>query len=261
MTRTWIPYLLLLVLPQVEVAQTNNGVQIANKRNQRHAAYVQLDRKIFAQHGDPESEKLHISEPDKVVEIRSQLHKLISDEINDTLNAPNPSEDKVVNAIVGIQGELTDKPFASFFKLNGMRSLAVSYVILQGGDAIASTQPYLEFYDFVNGAWQIKAEASTVSNFQGRTFCVSPLASGISGEAWFVAWGFTIGNPGTPVNVRLYGFDGNTVRTVWQRDDLTGGEVTVAKDSVTLEYDREYKSPDPNNHVQEVLHVTPNGLQ
>ena len=78
---------------------------------------------------------------------------------------------------------------------------------------------------------------------------------------WFLAWGMTIGNPGTPLDARLYSFDGYAVRTVWKREDLTRGRVTVSKGSVVLEYDREYQSADPYNRVREVLHVTPNGLE
>jgi hypothetical protein len=83
----------------------------------------------------------------------------------------------------------------------------------------------------------------------------------LASEAWFLAWGRTIGDTGARVKLRLYGFDGNTVRTIWKRDGLTNGDVTVTKDSVTLEYDREYHSSDPNNLVHETLHISPNGLQ
>lgn len=166
-----------------------------------------------------------------------------------------------MKAIVAVQGQSADSPFADFFQLNGLPNLAVAYVILQGGEAIPDTQPYLEFFEKMNGSWGIKAEAPTQSDFRGHSFSVSKIDSGVPNEAWFLAWGTTIGNPGTPMNVRLYGFDGITVRTVWKRDDLTHGVATVGKDSVTLEYDREYQSSDPDNRVHEVLHVTPSGLE
>jgi hypothetical protein len=235
---------------------------------QRHATYIQLNRHIFARHEDADSEKFHISQPGKVAEIRSQLHKLISDEIDSVLNGPAPSADNVKTAIANIQGEMalpvddmTNTPFAARFALNGIQSLAVAYAILEGGEAIPDTQAYLELYDRSNGRWEMKAEAPTRSDFRGRTFFVSQMDSGIPGEAWFLAWGMRIGNPGTPINVRLYGFDGNAVRTVWKRDGLTRGLITASKDSVTLEYDREYNSNDPTDRVHETLHVSPNGLR
>jgi hypothetical protein len=258
----WISCLLLLGQAQIEFAQT--GAHVSGERELRRATYIQLNRQIFARHEDADSEKFHISKPDKVAEIRYQLHKLISDEISSVLNGPTPSADAVKTAITNIQGEMalpvddmTNTPFAASFELNGIQSLAVAYAILEGGEAIPDTQAYLEFYDRSNGSWEMKAEAPTRSDFRGRTFFVSQMDSGIPGEAWFLAWGMRIGNPGTPVNVRLYGFDGNAVRTVWKRDGLTRGLITASKDSVTLEYDREYNPSGPTNRVHETLHVSP----
>jgi hypothetical protein len=260
-----------MICCRLSLGQASDTSSASERHDQRRARYQQLNRQIFAQHGDLDSIKFHVVKPNEVLTIKSQLCDLISQEIAANLQSPNPSANDLNTAISSLQGDDsfsskwgtqgTDTPFASFFKLNGARSLAVAYVILQGGDAIPDTQPYLEFYDTMNGPWQKKAEAPTVTDFEGCTFSVAELASPLRGEAWFLAWGFPIGNPGTPVNVRLYAFDGANVRTVWKRDDLTRGTVTVSKDSVILEYDREYHSPDPNNRVREVLHVTPSGLQ
>ena len=158
---------------QAENIQSQNSTLIAAEHNQRHASYAQLNRQIFGQHDDPASDKLHVSQWDRIAAIRSQLHQLISDEINDVLVTLNPTADDVKNAIVAVQGESTDKPFANFFELNGIKSLAVGYIILQGDDAIADTQPYLEFYSRTNGNWTVKAAASTLSDFRGRTFLIS----------------------------------------------------------------------------------------
>jgi hypothetical protein len=70
--------------------------------------------------------------------------------------------------------------------------------------------------------------------------------------------GKAFGDTGSRLQVRLYSFDGVGVRTVWQRDELTGGLVSVAGRSVTLEYDKEYHSTE---RIHETLHVTPDGLQ
>lgn len=61
------------------------------------------------------------------------------------------------------------------------------------------TQPYLEFWDQTNGSWAIKAQAPTRSDFRGYTFSVAKLDSPLVGEAWFLAWGMTMGNLCTPV--------------------------------------------------------------
>jgi hypothetical protein len=106
------------------------------------------------------------------------------------------------------------------------------------------------------GKWQLKA--TTGSDFSGRTFFISHLNSGLTGESWYLASGSTIGNPGVPLSLRLYAFDGNEVRVAWKRDGLVGGEVHVSNRSiVTLDYFKEYHSTE---EVHEVLSVTPNGL-
>jgi hypothetical protein len=249
----------LLASVLTAVTQTGDTAQSANGTSQRHAKYAQLNRQIFHTHGDADSGRVLATE--WAVEIHSQLHKLISDEIASALSAPTPSESDVINAIIAVQGESTDVPFAKFFELNGIKSLAVGYVILQGDDAIPDTRPYLEFYDRMNGSWEMKAEAPTRSDFRGCTFFVSQMHSPIPSESWFLVWGKTIGDTGSRLRIRLYAFDGNTVHAIWKRDDLTYGEITASPTSVDLEYDREYKSTDPNNRVHETLHVSPNGLQ
>jgi hypothetical protein len=233
--------------------------------------YLQLNRKIFARHEDQDSEKMHVSQDEKVSQIRAQLHDLTTQAVSVALQGATPSAKDVTGAVSSLHGEMsfasmtlsrqTNTPFADLFKLNGIESLAVGYVIMQGGEFLPDTQPYLEFWDKSNGVWTIRAEAPTRSDFRGHDFFISKLDSGTPGEVWFLAWGQIIGNTGAAVDVRLYAFDGAAVRTVWKRDYLSLGEVTVSNSSVILEYDRVYKSRDLNNRVRETLHVTPNGLQ
>jgi hypothetical protein len=250
--------LALLALARIGLAQSTHA-QVASDTAQRHAKYAQLNRQIFHTHEDPDSGRA-LSQ-DMAADIHSQLHRLLSDEIMSALTAPDPSERNLRTAIIAVQGESTDVPFAKLFDLNGIKSLAVGYVVLQGNEAIPDTQPYLEFYDRMNGLWERKAEASTQSDFRGCTFFVSKMKSPISTESWFLTWGKTIGDTGSRLKIRLYAFDGVTVRTVSKRDELIAGEITVSADSVSLEYDREYKSTDPNNRVHESLHVSSDGLQ
>ena len=269
MTKTaWISCLLLFGHAGNEFAQTNNNSQMSSELESRRARYVLLDRQIFAQHADPDSEKNHISQPDKVAEIGSQLRKLLSDEIDSVLLGPGFLSEQGKRRYYKCPGrhgapvdDMTNTPFASPFVLSGVPGFAIAYAILEGGEIIPDTQPYLVFYDRSNGRFEMKAEAPTLLHFRARTFFVSQMDSGIPGEAWFLAWGMTVGNPGTPVNVRLYWFCGNAVRTVWKRDGLTARIVTARKNSVTLEYDWEYKSNDRNNRVRETLHVTANELE
>ena len=87
-TTALISCLLFLGQLQIESAQSTGNNQLSNEVQSRHADYVQLNRQIYARHEDPESEKVHISQPDRIAEIRSRLHKLLSDEIDNMLNGP-----------------------------------------------------------------------------------------------------------------------------------------------------------------------------
>ena len=238
------------------LAQTN--AQGSVERTQRQATYAQLSRQIFHRQDDPNSGRFLSTE--KASDIQSRLHSLILAEISSVLAQPTPSDADVANAVSAVQGDPTDKPFAQFFQLNGMQSLAIGYVILQGGDAIPDTQNYLEFYDRAQGTWEMEADAPTRRDFRGCTFSVAKMQSGVPSESWFLAWGKTIGDTGSRLKIRLYAFDGTAVRTVWERNGLMYGQITVSNESINLAYDLEYKSSKPNNRAHEMFHIGPAGL-
>jgi|SRR6516162_3433961 hypothetical protein len=67
-------------------------------------------------------------------------------------------------------------------------------------------------------------------------FSVAPIESAFPWQLWCLAWGQTIGDTRARVKLRLYAFAGFSGMTVWQRDDLRGGMVTVSRGRVVLEY-------------------------
>jgi hypothetical protein len=241
------------------------GYSQAADPQKRHQNYLQVNRQIYARHGDPGSGKLNTSD-DKIQLLTEQLHEIISQEIETALASAKASDSSIAGAILELQGDLSmagrvpdmDMPYAKFLTVNGVQTLAVGYVILRGGDAIPDSQPYLEFYGKPAGIWEKKASAPTLSDFQGFTFSVAQLNSGLPSEAWFLAWGIPCGNSQGSEYLRLYAFDGSTVRTIWKRGPLPAGNVTVTPDTVTLDY-RDEESPTGLAH--EVLHVTLGGLQ
>lgn len=231
----------------------------------RHAAYLQLNRKIYARHEDPGSGNLNFSK-EKQDSATQQLHEMIEREIDLALSAPKPSAKTVSSAIAALQGEITlsgwgpeqtNTPFASLFSLSDIPTIAVAYVLMQGGDAIPDTQPYLVFYNHASGVWTKKASAPILADFEACTFSVAQLNSGVPGEIWFLAWGMPFGSSHGSEHVRLYAFNGLAVRTIWKRDRLDGGRIKAMGDSVTLDY---LDFDDPSIERHEVLHVTPNGL-
>lgn len=86
------------------------------------------------------------------------------------------------------------------------------------------------------------------------------MASGAADEAWYLVWGSRLGDTGARLDLRLYGFNGTSVRLISRRDDLIGGVIQVSDRSVTLEYDKEYHAPE-RDRIREVMLVTPGGLK
>ena len=264
MNRKSFSVVILVVFCYRGSAQSSASVPDSDPQS-RHAAYQQLNRQIYARHEDPGSGSLNFSE-EKGRSATRQLQDMIAKEIDLSLSAPKHSAESMSSAIAAVQGEITlsgwgpeetNTPFAKFFPLSGVQTLAVAYVIMQGGDAKPDTQPYLAFYDNASGFWARKATASTLADFEACTFSVAQLNSGVPGEAWFLAWGIPFGSSHGSEHARLYAFNGFTVRTIWKRDKLDGGRIKVAPDSVTLDY---LDFDDPSIERHEVLHVTPNGL-
>ena len=261
-----LTFLSLALLSFRGLSQTNVTTLSKPNSAERGAAYLQLNRQIYARHEDQSSGNLS-DVPDKANSLERQLQNMIAEEIDRVLADPKVSAASIASSISKLQGEMsltswdpeaTNTPFANFFQLNGAHTLALAYVIMQGGDAIPDAQPYLKFYDKISGSWQEKAVAPTLSDFGGCTFSLAKLNSGLPSEAWFLAWGGPIGSTRASQKVRLYAFDGFTVRTIWKRDWLDAGKIAVTPDTIMLDYlDRD----DMSIEKHEVLHVGPNGLQ
>jgi hypothetical protein len=235
--------------------------QAREDANAQRDNFLQMNRQIFARHEDPGSG--NVQAPDRVKLIEARLRAAIQRSIAHSLRGPNPIAGEVTDAIREIQGamtfgrnDMTNTPFADFSRLSAGQTLAVAYMILEGGEGVPDSQPFIEFYLNEGGTWRLKATMD--SDFKSSTLFLSRINAGLAGENWYLAWGKRIGDPSSYVNVRIYGFDGNTVRTVWKRDGLAGGQISHSSDSVTLDYRKGWP---PSEEIHEVLHVTPDGLQ
>jgi hypothetical protein len=234
----------------------------------RRGRYADLSKKVYATHEQKNLDEVRQSKSEHS-KITAELHNLVSSEIIAALSIGNLKTADLNKAITDVQAghsmaawgsDTTNTPHSERFIENGVQTVAVAYAVLHGGDAVPDTDAYLEFYDNRNGVWHLITEALTKSDFERRTFYVSSIKSGLPGETWFVVWGDWIAS-GNGLKIRLYSYNGDIVRTLWGRDDLSYGRIKVEPESITLDYDRAYNSPDPDNRVHEVLHVTPNGLE
>lgn len=264
MTKTIFFAFLLNALSLGGFAQANGPAQFNPSVQERHRAYVELNREIYARHGDEGSGQSDKA-GEKFKSASQQLYKMVSKEIELALASSEPSPGSITTAISNLQGEMTlsawgedgtNTPFADFFSLNSTQTAAIAYVIMQGGDATPNTQPYLKFYDKASGVWQERATAPTLRDFEGSTFSIARLNSGTPSEAWFLAWGQPFGDSRGAKHIRLYAFDGAAVRTIWQRDSLNGGRITTTADTITIGY---FDADDPSIEKREVFRVTPNG--
>src|SRR5579863_306891 len=215
MIRTVLSGLLLVAISAPPgICQTPAAAPIRKDLQQKHEEYLSLNRQIYMRHEDPESERIHVSDPGRAPSMEVRLRDIIRQGVLE--NAPGANPDDVKAAINYVQGELsfqaerpaeTNLPLAQFSQLNGSQTLSVAYIVLQGGDVIPDTQPYLDFYAKGLAGWSL--QASTGSEFRGCTLFVARMNAGLAGENWYLAWGKRIGATGSYLKIRLYGFDGS----------------------------------------------------
>ena len=156
------------------------------------------------------------------------------------------------------RGEGSNLPFVQSFELDGIPTLALGYSVAFGGLASPESDPYLEFYQKIDGIWTFKAKSPIDAGFFGSSFDISRVVSGVAGQAWFLVWRRTFGDPSCTLSVRLFAFDGTHASRIWSQNKLTRGEVSVSKASIQLSFEKEYHS---RFRVEEVLKVTPSGLR
>jgi hypothetical protein len=245
--------------------------QLADALTQRHEAYAQLNDQIFPL-SHAEDRNFRPPPEAKEMEVRSQLHNLVMDQICSDLGQPHPSDEALRSDIAAVQGKMNlsvawgkdeagNLPFVSSFELNGVRTFAVGYAVAYGGTAIPASDAYLEFYIQAGGRCKLQAKAEIDPEYFGSSFFISPIDSGWPLQTWFLTWRKTFGDTGSRLRLRLYAFDGLNVRSIWERSGLIAGTVQVSNQSITLEYDREYRSSDPLNRARETLHIEPTGLR
>ncbi|MBV9294013.1 MAG: hypothetical protein JO145_00465 [Acidobacteriaceae bacterium] len=156
---------LLLIACSGSHAQTSNPASVHVDASSIHL-YTQLNRQIY---GQPASKA-------KELEIRGELHQLISSQIVAILNRSKSSGTELREAIKTLQGKFamwsreTNTPLSKDFELTGIPTTAVAYATLEGGEAVPATQRYLEFYDRLYGEWRLAASSSSREDFEGCTF-------------------------------------------------------------------------------------------
>lgn len=221
--------------------------------------YTKLEAEVF----DVEKVSPKPMPADREKEVEDAMQALIRRGVVRLLNSHNGSSDAVQGGIREMQSitdvapdftpDFTNVPFADAFRLYGEPG-----IVTANYGSSQYVPPFIDFYLRVDGIWTLRA--TTGAEFSDSTFFISRLPSPLAGQLWYLAWGHVIGDSSTSLKLRLYSFDGTSVRTVWKRDGLVGGSVSVSGSKVTLEHEKDYHQPN-ESRVSEILYVTPNGLE
>jgi hypothetical protein len=256
---------LLLGSAALLLSQSSNVPSHTQIEQDRRERYARLSDQIYSYEA-PESQRLHLTDKDQIAMVVGKLQDVVRDRIVSVLASGNPTATAVTDAIKRLQGEramsawgndATNTPYADFSDVKGSHILSVGYSILRGGAGIPDSLPVLEFYKLTNTKWELQATAP--AELTASTLYIHRMDAALAGEAWYLVWGNRLGDTGTRLRIRLYAFDGSTVRTVWKRDDLSHGTMDeISTKSITFSFERVYNS---GQRTYETLYVTPSGLE
>lgn len=234
-------------------------------------AYEDIERRIFVRTPaeEPLDPAVRPSNEERKAG-RKQLRDIVTAVIGSAVGAEGATQESVRQAISTMQayqwwvpgpGE-PGLPFVHTSTAQGIPVMATAFAAYSGGFAIPEISAYIQFYSRLGGRWGLVAE--TGEDFEDCIFAVAPLRSPVEGQAWYLAWGRVIGATRTRLKVRLYAFDGFSLRTVWSREGLLGGQIKIESDgSVTLTYDQ----PPPEGQLSPPIEIiqrlrpTPKGLE
>lgn len=222
-------------------------------------AYEEIEKRIFVRTPEdaPTDPSAWPSKEERELG-RKRLRDIVTATIQNAVTADGATSESVLRAISDVQIEQwwvpppgePGLPFVHTSTAQGIPAMAAAFAVYSGGFGIPEVSAHLQFYSKLGGRWGLVAEAG--EGFKDRIFAVAPLRSPVEGQVWYLAWGMVIGDTGARLKVKLYAFDGFSMRTVWSRDALRGGSVRVERDgSVTLTH----IEPPPNGQLVPPMEV------
>jgi hypothetical protein len=127
--------------------------------------------------------------------------------------------------------EYSDEPFVRVAQLRGGLSLVAAYTLVRGHHHDIST-----IRGFRMDGTRLRVVATAGGEFKGYGMFKAQIPSPIGGELWFLAWGQDLTFNGKKVRFRLYAFDGETFRTVWQPDDMYDATMTPTQNGFVVSH-------------------------
>jgi hypothetical protein len=111
--------------------------------------------------------------------------------------------------------EFGDLAFARLAELRTGQSLIVAYTIVRGPhDDLATIRGYRSTPE----GFELAATAG--DEFESYNMFKTAIPSPVEGEFWLMAWGQEHTFNGKKVRFRIYAFDGQSFRTMWNPDDM-----------------------------------------
>ncbi len=102
---------------------------------------------------------------------------------------------------------------------------------------------------------RFELKASTGDDFAGYNMFKAELQSPQRGEFWLLAWGQAQTFNGKKVRVRVYAFDGQAFRTIWDPEDVFDATVRVIDSGFVVDHNVRY----PPYQIHDEYRLTVNG--
>jgi hypothetical protein len=134
--------------------------------------------------------------------------------------------------------DLTNTPVVVQTSKGGHTIAFAAMLMMRGGDGIPATSAFLACFSQDKQGWRELDYPEAHREFEFHGLFVQEILSPVAGEAWFLVSGRRIGDTGGRLRVKVVSCGAKTFRTVWARDGMVWGEVTVDHDRVILTYSR-----------------------
>ena len=256
---------IIIIIATAACANAQQRYMSANQMYLWNSEYLRLNHRIYFQTEDNEEIKRNrVTQVEEVPPIEERLREIVKEAIIACLASPRPLAPEIAKVIRDVQGELSfgpdypphgNIPFTDLVRIGDTDSLVAAYAMFEGNDAITDSKPFLEFYSRAGVAWNLVATAG--SEFRAHSFFVDAVRSPVATERWYLVSGRRTGDSAVRLMVRLYGFDGKGVRTIWKKDEMIHGEVNISNGSIILEHQLGHAD---GQRVREVYSVSLEGL-
>jgi len=208
------------------------------------------------------AERYHAIRDSVTAEINANIDRYIGEAVEPIRANPKAVVDDIKYVLRGsaVDSEYSGPPVALVKTLAGNPVLLVGYVLVRGGDAVNDSYTSLRAYRVENGRFQLTA--TTGSDFNGYGMFVEEVQSPVANEVWMIAWGPLFGFNGTRDRLRIYAYNGDGFRTVWEPQDSLNASVHVTANGFSVDHldeQRYYVDQRPPYFVRDEYVLTPDG--